>query len=91
MTSHWARGREGNAARLTEIGSELGYTVEVMPAVGDESGVISSTEIRKLVSTGNVAETANLLGRRYQIGGEVHPRRGARKKDQLSDCEYQLS
>lgn len=74
------KGREGNAARLTEIGSELGYTVEVVPAVSDESGVISSTEIRKLVSTGNVAEAANLLGRRYQIGGEVIHGAGRGKK-----------
>ncbi len=65
------KGREGNAARLTEIGRELGYTVEVVPAVGDESGVISSTEIRKLVSRGDVAEAALLLGHPYQIGGPV--------------------
>ncbi len=65
------RGREGNAARLTEIGRELGYTVEVVPALSDESGVISSTEIRKLVSTGNIAEAAKLLGYPYRLGGEV--------------------
>lgn len=74
------RGREGNAARLTEIGSELGYTVEVVPAVSDESGVISSTEIRKLISTGNVTEAANLLGHRYQVGGEVIHGAGRGKK-----------
>ncbi len=65
------KGREGNAARLSEIGRELGYTVEVVPAVGDESGVISSTEIRKLVSRGDMAEAALLLGHPYQIGGPV--------------------
>lgn len=65
------RGREGNATRLTEIGQELGFTVEVVPAVGDESGVISSTEIRKLVSLGDVAAAADLLGRPYQVGGPV--------------------
>lgn len=65
------KGREGNAKRLTEIGKELGYTVEVIHAVSDESGVISSTEIRKLVSTGNVAEAANLLGYNYSLRGEV--------------------
>ncbi len=27
------KGREGNATRLTEIGSELGYRVEVVPAI----------------------------------------------------------
>lgn len=74
------KGREGNAARLTEIGSELGYSVDVVPAVSDESGVISSTEIRKLVSTGNVTEAANLLGHRYQVGGKVIHGAGRGKK-----------
>lgn len=74
------KGREGNAARLTEIGSELGYGVDVVPAVSDESGVISSTEIRKLVSIGNVTEAANLLGHRYQVGGEVIHGAGRGKK-----------
>jgi riboflavin kinase / FMN adenylyltransferase len=65
------KGREGNAARLTEIGRELGYTVEVVPAVGDESGVISSTEIRKLVSVGDVKAAADLLGHLYPLSGTV--------------------
>jgi riboflavin kinase/FMN adenylyltransferase len=65
------KGREGNAARLKEIGSELNYSVEVVSALGDESGVISSTEIRKLISTGNISEASKLLGYRYQLGGEV--------------------
>lgn len=74
------RGREGNAPRLTEIGSELGYTVEVVPALGDESGVISSTEIRKLVATGNMPEAAKLLGHSYRMGGEVIHGEGRGKK-----------
>ena len=65
------RGREGNASRLAEIGTELGFVVEVVQAVSDESGVISSTEIRKLVSTGNVAEAATLLGHPYSLSGPV--------------------
>lgn len=65
------KGREGNAPKLTEIGSELGYTVEVVPALSDESGVISSTEIRKLVSIGNMTEAAKLLGVLYRMSGEV--------------------
>lgn len=65
------KGREGNAARLTEIGTELGYDVEVVSALSDESGVISSTEIRKLIATGNVAEAARLLGRPYSLHGPV--------------------
>ncbi|HNK62469.1 MAG TPA: bifunctional riboflavin kinase/FAD synthetase [Anaerolineales bacterium] len=65
------KGREGNALRLAEIGAELGYTVEVIPALGDESGVISSTSIRKLISTGNVSEAGKLLGHPYMMAGAV--------------------
>jgi riboflavin kinase / FMN adenylyltransferase len=65
------KGREGNATRLMEIGSELGYTVEVVPALSDESGVISSTEIRKLIEVGNVVEAARLLGHLYSLHGPV--------------------
>ncbi|HEY3474211.1 MAG TPA: bifunctional riboflavin kinase/FAD synthetase [Anaerolineales bacterium] len=65
------KGREGNVTRLTEIGSELGYSVEVVPALSDESGVISSTAIRKLIEVGNVLEAARLLGRSYSLHGPV--------------------
>ena len=65
------KNREGNAERLTELGRELGYTVQIIEAVGDESGVISSTEIRKLVSLGSVDAATNLLGRPYALSGPV--------------------
>lgn len=65
------KGREGNATRLTEIGLELGYSVDVVSALSDESGVISSTEIRKLIEVGNVAEAARLLGHLYSLHGAV--------------------
>lgn len=65
------KGREGNAGRLAELGRELGYSVEVVNAVSDESGVISSTEIRELISVGSVDAAANLLGRPYALSGPV--------------------
>jgi riboflavin kinase / FMN adenylyltransferase len=65
------KGREGNATRLAEIGVELGYHVEVVPALDDENGVISSTEIRKLIEVGNVAEAERLLGHFYSLHGPV--------------------
>src|SRR5512142_831500 len=49
----------------------LGYTVEVVPALSDESGVISSTEIRKLIEVGNVTEAARLMGHPYSLHGPV--------------------
>ena len=65
------KNREGDVVRLTAIGSELGYTVETVSALGDESGVISSTEIRKLVAVGNVSEAARLMGHPYSLQGLV--------------------
>jgi riboflavin kinase / FMN adenylyltransferase len=64
-------GREGNDARLNEIGKELNYTVEVIPALSDESGIISSTHIRASIASGNVKSAAGELGRNYEISGEV--------------------
>jgi len=65
------KNREGDATRLTGIGLELGYTVETVAALDDESGVISSTEIRKLISVGKVAEAARLMGHPYRLQGLV--------------------
>ena len=65
------KNREGNTTRLKEIGLELGYSLEVVPALSDESGVISSTEIRKLVATGNVEAAARLMGHPYTLHGPV--------------------
>ena len=65
------KNRKGNAQRLTRLGLEMAYSVDVVPAVSDESGVISSTEIRKLISVGSVSEAAKLLGRNYSLSGPV--------------------
>ena len=65
------KNREGNSVRLSEIGRELGFTVEKVSALGDESGVISSTEIRKLIATGNVRDAARLMGHPYRLRGSV--------------------
>ena len=69
------KGRQGDAARLIEMGTELGYEVEVIPALADESGVISSTEIRKLVAIGNVAEAAISAGALLRLAWPGRPRR----------------
>jgi riboflavin kinase/FMN adenylyltransferase len=67
----FGRGREGNEAFLTEAGRRLGFEVEVMNAfcVGDT--VISSTKIREALLAGEVRFAATLLGRPYNLGGQV--------------------
>jgi len=65
------RGREGNAARLAEIGQGLGYTVEAVEAIQQEGQVVSSSVIRSQVHAGEVARAAALLGRMYTVRGPV--------------------
>ncbi len=86
------KNREGNATRLTEIGSELGYTVETVPALSDESGVISSTEIRKLVAVGKVEEAAELMGHPFRLRGPIirGDRRGRTIGYPTANIDYSL-
>jgi riboflavin kinase/FMN adenylyltransferase len=65
------RGREGDAARLTELGRDLGYTVEVVEPVREGESIISSGAIRTLVREGNVAQASALLGGPYAVSGQV--------------------
>jgi riboflavin kinase / FMN adenylyltransferase len=65
------RGREGDAARLSQIGNELGYTVRVIPPLSDENGVISSSRIRRYIANGDVSAAAGDLGRYYELTGPV--------------------
>jgi riboflavin kinase / FMN adenylyltransferase len=65
------RGREGNAARLAEIGKELGYTVQAVPPLSDGMGAISSTRIRQSIAAGDVSAAAVALGRYFDITGPV--------------------
>ncbi len=65
------RGREGNAARLAEIGRSLGYTVEVVDALQQEGRVLSSSAIREQVRQGAVEKAAEALGRPYSLSGRV--------------------
>ena len=85
------KNREGNAGRLSDIGRELDYAVEVVPALSDESGVISSTEIRKLISTGNVAEAARLMGRPHSLHGPVIHGDGRGKRIQVPTANIDYS
>jgi riboflavin kinase / FMN adenylyltransferase len=65
------RGREGNLARLEEIGRELDYSVEVFLPLALGEKVISSSLLRSSLSEGAVDQVAEGLGRNYAVSGEV--------------------
>ncbi len=65
------KGREGNVARLAELGRAHDFTVTAVPLLEREGGPVSSTRIRACLGEGDVAQAARLLGRRYSLGGTV--------------------
>ena len=61
----------GDTAMLREMSGELGFSVEIVPAVEYRGRIASSTEARRLIDTGNVARAARLLTRPYALEGRV--------------------
>ncbi len=70
---HFGRGRAGNVAMLTTLGShDPGFTVEPVDLIAGHTGVTaSSTEIRRLLAAGNVADANVMLGRAFELRGVV--------------------
>jgi riboflavin kinase/FMN adenylyltransferase len=66
------RKREGNLARLREIGQQLGYSVHPVDAFVLADGTpISSTRIRGALAAGDLETATMLLGRPFAVQGIV--------------------
>lgn len=67
----FGRRAQGTTQRLEELGQRFGYAVHVVSPVLSDGDVISSSLVRKQVSSGDVAAAARLLGRDYAVTGVV--------------------
>jgi riboflavin kinase/FMN adenylyltransferase len=67
----FGRKREGNVSLLKEMAVPHGFEVIISGWIELEGHRISSTVIRNLVTEGRVDEAEKLLGRHYQVRGEV--------------------
>ncbi len=65
------KGRQGDTPFLMEQGRQKGFSVIVMPAHYEQGQLVSSTRIRELVAAGKMGDVRRLLGRYYQIRGDV--------------------
>ena len=66
--------REGNVALLQRFAEEMGFAVIVADWIQSANGIsgrISSTGVRELVMEGQMEKAAKMLGRNYQIRGNV--------------------
>ena len=67
------RNREGNAAALRQLGHTFGYTFREIPAVLVDGEIVSSSQIRSLLTAGEVGQAARKLGHPFQVEGKVIP------------------
>lgn len=65
------KNRAGNTDFLRKEGERQGFSVDVVPAFQVHGKIVSSTLIRELVSLGKMRDVHSMLGRYYQIRGEV--------------------
>jgi riboflavin kinase/FMN adenylyltransferase len=61
----------GDTRLLRELGEELGFAVEVIPAVKLRGAVVSSSEIRRLIERGDVSRACRMLERPFSLEGDV--------------------
>jgi riboflavin kinase / FMN adenylyltransferase len=67
---------EGNVERLREFGHKLGFEVVVHSPLTVRGHAVSSSQIRKLISAGNVAVARHLLNRPFAVLGTPGRGRG---------------
>jgi riboflavin kinase/FMN adenylyltransferase len=63
--------RGGDFHSLAELGKELGYCVQAIDQFKLSSQPVSSSVIRELIKSGDVAKAADMLGRHYRIEGQI--------------------
>jgi riboflavin kinase/FMN adenylyltransferase len=72
--------QEGDAARLAGLGTQLGFAVDLVPAVRLRGQVVSSTLVRRAIAEGKVELGGRMLGRPFALTGEIRRGTGQGRK-----------
>jgi len=68
---YFGHNREGTIARLGELTAAAGITLDVVPPVEVDGGLVSSSRVRDLIRAGDVDAARRLLAVPYRIRGMV--------------------
>ncbi len=68
---HFGHNRKGDYKLLEENSKKYGYNAHQIKAVGLKSDIISSTQIRKYISQGDIGKANKMLNWEYEITGTV--------------------
>ena len=63
--------RSGTLSALADLGQELEFTTEVVPAITLEGEVVSSSAIRRALADGNIGKANAMLGRPFHLTGPI--------------------
>lgn len=67
----FGRNREGNEALLYNLAQMFHFSVHVVDPVSNGGEKVSSTQVRRSLLQGQVAQAAQMLGRPYSVSGTV--------------------
>ena len=65
------RDRQGTPSRLREIGQDYQFSVSEIKAFFKDGELVSSSLIRSKIRSGEIRKAAELLGRPFEVSGEV--------------------
>jgi riboflavin kinase/FMN adenylyltransferase len=85
----FGRGRSGDVDTLRHMGALRGFDVDVVEVVDVGEQHVSSSRIRRAVAGGDLITAARMLGRPYQVSGQVGE--GERRGRQLGVPTINLS
>ena len=68
---HFGKERGGDINSLKKIGFDSGFEVTIIPACDIDGVAISSSNIRKAISEGDIKRANKYMGRFYSFGGNV--------------------
>jgi riboflavin kinase/FMN adenylyltransferase len=67
----FGKNREGNVETLARLCGRDGMSLEIVPPLHMDGGVVSSSRIRKALVAGDLADANRWLGRPYALSGRV--------------------
>jgi riboflavin kinase/FMN adenylyltransferase len=76
----FGKDRKGNVDLMKKLSVDFNFEVMQIDAMDVENCIISSSEIRKSITNGNIEQAQNLLGRPFNLRGTVVSGRGIGKE-----------
>jgi riboflavin kinase/FMN adenylyltransferase len=82
--------QSGDVGTLLALGEKLGVRVGIVPAIRRRGVLVSSSEIRRLLSIGDVSRAGRLLGRPFAVSGAVVAGEGRGRKETVPTLNLEI-